>query len=142
MEPNQTDGEGGAYVPHRRTVPHYYGDSTRLLFVIAAIVLIIAKSTGADLPLSSAGTVLAALLLVVAAGITNPAQGWIHWLNAALAVYGTILFGTTAIHRYAAHVSLSDASFIYTEALALLSLIALYFTTRTIRGFHLRPNFS
>jgi hypothetical protein len=126
-------------VPRHYDRPHYHGDNTRILFVIAAIILIIAKSTGADLPLSTTMTVFAALLLVVAAGITNPAQGWIHWLNALLAMSGTLLFGITAIHRYSAQVSLTDASFVYTEALAILSLIALYFTTRTIRGFHQRP---
>lgn len=139
MEPDVTHGEGGEHVPHRHKVPHYYGDTTRFLFVFAAIVLLIAKSTGADLPLTSIETVFGALFLVVAAGITNPEQGWIHWLNAAMAMYGTLLFGITAIQRYSAHVSVSDSSFIYTETLALVSLITLYFTTRTIRGFHLRP---
>ena len=109
-----------------------------MLFVVAAVVLIIAQSTGAELPLSTTGAVIAAVLLVVTAGITNPAQGWIHWMNALIAVYGTILFGTTAVAHYRAGGNVFDASFAYIEALALLSLIALYFTTRTIRGFHLR----
>lgn len=139
MDDEQGDG-GGEYVPRRRHVPHYHGDNTRILFVVASVVLLIAKSTGADLPLTTTETVISALLLVVAAGITNPAQGWIHWFNALMAMGGTLLFGITAIHRYSAHVSFFDVSFIYTEALALISLIALYFTTRTVRGFHLRPH--
>lgn len=142
MDIHTVDAEGNMHVPPHKEMPHYHGDNSRVLFVIAAIILVVAKSTGADLPLSTTGTVLAALLLVVAAGITNPAQGWIHWLNAVIAISGTLIFGVTAIHRYGAHVSLSDSSFIYTEALTILSLIALYFTTRTIRGFHQRPNLS
>ena len=132
--------EGGSSVPSRREIPHYHGNNVRVIFVVGAIVLIIAQSTGADLPLSTSGAVIAAVLLVVVAGITNPAQGWIHWLNAFIAVYGTLLFGMTAVDHYRAGGNIFDASFLYIEALALLSLIALYFTTRTIRGFHLRPN--
>jgi hypothetical protein len=142
MSENNGGGNGGAIVPPRRRVKHYHGDNTRILFVICAVVLIVAKSTGADIPLSTAGTVIAAILLVVAAGITNPAQGWIHWLNALIAVYGTLLFGITAVDLYGSGKRLSDPSFFYIEALALLSLIALYLTTKTIRGYQLRPNLS
>ncbi len=134
-----SEKDGGGGVPPHREIPHYYGDNTRVLFVIAAIVLIVAQSTGAELPLSTIGAVISAVLLVIAAGITNPVQGWIHWLNAVVAVAGTLLFGITAIDYYRAGVSIFDASFLYIEAIALLSLIALYFTTRTIRGFYLKP---
>jgi hypothetical protein len=135
---------GGDYakiVPPRREIPHYHGNETRVLFVVSAIVLIVAQSTGADLPLSTSGAVLSAVVLVIVAGITNPAQGWIHWMNAFIAMYGTLLFGTTAIDHYRSGISISNPSFFFIEALSLISLIALYFTTRTIRGFHLKPSF-
>lgn len=134
-------GDGGESIPRRRSIPHYHGDETRVLFVVSAILLIVAKSTGAELPFSTLGTVVAAVVLVVAAGITNPAQFWIHWVNSFLAIYGTILFGTTAVDQYRAGTSVFDSSFAYVEALALISLIALYFTTRTIRGIKQRPKF-
>ncbi|MCR4333582.1 MAG: hypothetical protein NUV60_00975, partial [Patescibacteria group bacterium] len=75
-------------------------------------------------------------------GITNPAQFWIHWVNAVIAVYGTLLFGSTAVEHYRAGTSVLDYSFIYVEALALLALVALYLTTRTVRGLHMKPNYS
>ena len=125
-------------MPPRHDIPHYYGNESRALFVAGAVVLIIAQSTGADLPLSTGAAVMTAVLLVVAAGITNPAQGWIHWLNAFIAIYGVLLFGTTAISHYRSGISIFNPSFFYIEALTLIALIALYFTTRTIRGFHLR----
>lgn len=140
------DSEGGGEtrgnvinIPPRREIRHYHGDNVRVLFVVSAVVLIVAQSTGAELPLSTTGAVISAVLLVVVAGITNPAQGWIHWLNAFIAIIGTLLFGTAAIDRYRSGLNIFDSSFAYIEALALLSLIALYFTTRTIRGFHMRP---
>lgn len=127
-------------VPQNRRVLHYHGDEVRMLFFGGALVLLVAQSTGADLPLSTFGAVVAAILLVVAAGITNPAQSGIHWLNAIIAIAGTILFGTTAVEHYRAGLSFFDSSFMYIETLALLSLVALYFTTRTIRGDIQRPS--
>lgn len=134
-------GSGGILVPPRHKIPHYHGDAVRALFVVSAILLIVAKSNGANLPLSTFGTVLVAVVLVVAAGITNPAQFWIHWANAFLAACGTILFGVTAIRHYRTGASIFDVSFIYVEVIALLSLVALYFTTRTVRGLHMRPDY-
>lgn len=136
------DGGGGGdfvtKVPPRRERPHYHGDKTRVIFVISAILLIVAKSTGADLPLNTFGTVVSAVILVVAAGVTNPMQFGIHWMNAILAMLGAIIFGTTAVDHYRAGLKVLDSSFIYVEALSLLSLVALYLTTRTVRGIHQR----
>ena len=136
------DDGGGESIPPHRVIPHYYGDEVRALFVVSAVVLIVAQSTGAELPFSTLGAVASAIVLVVAAGITSPAQFWIHWFNGLLAMAGTLLFGMSAIEHYRSGISLFDPSFTYVEALALLSLIALYFTTRTIRGLHLRSNYS
>lgn len=136
------EGNGGISVPPKRHIPHYHGDAVRMLFVVGAVVLIIAQSTGAVLPLSTGGTIITAILLVIMAGITNPAQYWIHWMNAAVAVMGTLVFGTAAINHYRAGSNIFDPSFVYIETIALLSLFALYFTTRTIRGLLQRPNLS
>lgn len=125
---------GGESVSPRHVIPHYHGHSVRALFFVAAIVIIVAQSTGADLPFSTFGSVMVAIMLVIAAGITSPSQSGIHWFNAWIAAIGVILFSTSAVATFRAGVSLLDPSFVYTEALALLSLVALYFTTRTIRG--------
>lgn len=134
MDIENTVERRGQGVPPKRSVLHYHGDEVRVLFFTAALVLLVAQSTGADLPLSTIGAVTLAIILVIAAGITNPAQSAIHWLNALLSAGGVILFGTTAINHYRGGASIFDPSFVYIEALALLSLVALYFTTRTIRG--------
>ena len=131
--------EGEQPVPHHRRAMHYHGDEARVIFFVGAIVLIVAQSTGANLPLSTLGSVIGAVVLVIVAGITNPEHSWIHWFNALLAIVGTLLFGTSAVDHYRAGMSVFDPSFTYTEALSLLSLFALYFTTRTIRGLMQRP---
>ena len=100
---SEGDNEGGGdnvgmviKVPPRLTVLHYHGDEVRVLFLVSAVLLIIAQSTGANLPLSTFGAVTSAVILVIAGGITNPAQSGIHWLNAFLSLVGTHLFRTTA----------------------------------------------
>lgn len=134
------EGSGGGNVPQRHKIPHYHGDQVRVIFVIGALVIVFAQSTGADLPLSTFGAVVSATMLVIAAGITNPALHWIHWLNALLAITGTLLFGSTVVGNYRAGANFFDPSFIFLETLALLSLVTLYLTTRTIRGKLIRSN--
>jgi len=133
------EGSGEENIPQHRSQPHYHGDEVRDLFLISALIIVFAKSTGAEIPLSTTGAVASAAILVIAAGIVNPKQIWIHWFNALLAIIGTLLFGRAAVAHYSsARVSIFEPSFIYVEALAILSLIALFFTTRTIRGILLR----
>lgn len=127
-------------VPPRSVRKHYHGDEVRTLFFIGAIILIVAQSTGADLPMPTIGVSVSAVLLVIAAGITNPQQYGIHWMNALIAIFGVLLFGTTAVDHYRAGFSFFDPSFIYVEAIALISLVALYYAIRTIRGLSQRPN--
>ena len=133
---------GNDSVPPRRKLLHYHGDEVRVIFVINAILLIVAQSTGAELPFSTSGAVVAAVVLVVMAGITNPVVAWIHWANAFIALIGTLLFGTAAVAHYRAGLSFFDSSFMFIEAITFLSLIALYFTTRTIRGIFQRITLS
>lgn len=136
--PFDADGTGDI-MPHKRGTPHYHGDEVRVMFVIAAVIIILAQSTGAELPLSTFGSVAASASLVIAAGITSPRLVKIHWVNALFAVVGTLIFGTAAVGTYREGVNVLDSSFIYVEALALLALVSLYFTTRTLRGILLRP---
>src|SRR3989344_7245237 len=72
---NEGGGDNGGRVigvPPRRGIPHYHGDEARTVFVVSAIVIIVAQSTGANLPLSTSGAVVSAAMLVIAAGVTNP----------------------------------------------------------------------
>ena len=126
----------------QRASVHYHGDTLRGLFVIGAVVMIIGTSTGANLPLSTLGTVIFAVVLMVVAGATNPEQSWINWVNAVIAVVGAILFGNDAITHYRAVGTLFDMSYLYSEALALLFLVSIYFAIKTVRGMALRPHLS
>ena len=121
------------------TNPHYHGNEVRTIFIIGAGVLLVAESIGVTLPLSAGGAVVAAIILAVAGGITNPIQTWTHWANELIAIAGVIIFGTAAVEQYRTGV-VFDLSFAFIEGIAFLSLVALYFTTRTIRFLLLRPH--
>ncbi|MBU6321585.1 MAG: hypothetical protein KGI78_02020 [Patescibacteria group bacterium] len=124
-------------MPPAHETPHYHGDAVRALFIVSAIVLVVSEFMGAGL-LSGPLAIGLAVVLAVAAGITNPAQPWIHWVDALLALLTTILFGLETVGDYAAGLAARNGSFIFALGLALLSLSALYLAVRTVRGTMLR----
>jgi len=134
------EGNGdSSYKRLPETNPHYHGNQVRTIFIFGAGVLLVAESIGVTLPLSSSGAVIVAVVLAVAGGITNPLQTWTHWANEIIAIAGVIVFGTSAVERYRSG-TVFDLSFVFIEGIAFLSLVALYFTTRTIRFLLLRPH--
>lgn len=133
------DADGRLIVPPVNP-PHYHGVAVRILFIAAALVLLIAASTGATLPLSDTMAVLTAIALMIAAGITNPEQTWIHWINGGIAMIESVLFALGAIGYYRISRSIFDPTFLFTEILAVIFLLALYFSTKTVRGIFLRTH--
>ena len=116
--------------------PHYHGDSVRGLFVMAAGLIFLAELLGGNLPFTTGAAVLFVITLVVAAGVTNPKQVWIHWINLLISVMGLMLFGVTALSRFRDDAPFSESFII--GCLAVVFLIALYLATRTVRGFMIR----
>lgn len=119
-------------IQNKSFIPHYHGDMVRILFVIAAGLMFLAELLDAKLPFSSGFMVLSVILLVLAAGITNPGQLWIHWANLFLSLVGLMLFGGTALTRFKMDAAFRE-SFL-PACLAAVFLVALYLATRTLRG--------
>lgn len=125
--------ESGEIIHHRPEVVHYHGDAVRLLFVAAAVLILIMQFTGDNLPMTPAALLIFVTVLVVAAGVTNPAQRGIHWFNLIVSFVGLVVFGSISMERlhgirdFFTHDGLAGIiSFVF--------LIALYLGTRTIRG--------
>lgn len=118
-----------AFLP---SIPHYHGDAVRILFVLAAALMFLAEMLNANLPFSTAATVFIIIVLVISAGITNPAQMWIHWVNMFFSLIGLMLFGGTALTRFRTDAPLNESLIV--GILAVVFLGALYLSTRTIRG--------
>lgn len=134
--------EDGDYVPASPARPrHYHGDLVRGLFIAGAVLIFLTQFVGTKLPFSTSGLMFIVLVHVIAAGITNPAQTWIHWVNAIIAAISMLYFGSLALARLDTLPQLFSSEGIV-AALALVFLAALYLSIRTIRGFsvpHIAP---
>lgn len=115
---------------------HYYGDTVRILFVIAAALLFLSQFIGNPFMTSFSALILA-VILVIAAGLTNPVQSWIHWVNIFLSGLCLILFGSIAITRYQETASIFGSTAIV-MLLELVFLFALYSAIKTLRGTLMR----
>lgn len=131
--------EDGEPVHTGAEIPHYHGDVVRLLFVAAAILMLIVQFTGDSLFGTPAALILFVAILAVTAGITSPVQVLIHWVNLLISFIGLAIFGTLATQR------LHSIEDFFTHngiigIIALLFLTALYLSTRTVRGNMTRAN--
>ena len=114
--------------------PHYYGDIVRLLFFLAGTILLLGLPLLRDLiPVPFYVTIFAILAVVFVAGLTNPAQKWLSFVDVVTSSIGFIVF------EYYAVLTFSSADdfffFLINQTLAALFLFAFYFATKTMRGF-------
>lgn len=91
---------------------------------------------GNELPFSFGAIMLLILALVIAAGITNPVQRSIHYINLFLSIAGVLTFGGLTFSRIESSEQLFTGDGIMV-LIALLFLTSLYYVTRTVRGLAL-----
>lgn len=120
---------------YKQQIPHYHGDTVRVLFVVASGLMFLAELIDGRLPFTSGAMILMIILLVVAAGITNPIQVWIHWVNLSFSLVGLMLFGGAALNRFRSDAPFTESLLMGT--LAAIFLVSLYLATRTVRGLML-----
>ncbi len=123
--------------PYSPEMMHYYGDIVRRLFLLGAAIMLLAypffsAQIGGDPTYSLIGMIL----LVMAAGITNPRQRWIALLNVLFAAIATFNFESHAITFWAPPAP--RAIFIVDQILAVIFLVALYYAVKTLRGMYLK----
>jgi len=125
--------EDGEFEPAPQTPSHYHGDTVRGLFLLAAVLVFMTRFIGTGLPFTPAAQMLLILTLVIVAGITNPAQRFIHYVNMLVSIAGVITFGGLAFTRIATTEELFSPEGLVV-VIALVFLSALYLATRTVRG--------
>ncbi|MES2668374.1 MAG: hypothetical protein V4644_01635 [Patescibacteria group bacterium] len=113
---------------------HYHGDTVRILFVTAAVLIFATKFVPGAPTFSFGPMMLLILTLVIAAGITNPAQQWIHTVNLLLSIAGVVTFGWLSFSRIETASELFSGTGLV-AFIAVIFLATLYFATRTVRGF-------
>lgn len=118
------------------TIPHYYGDTVRNLFLVAAAILM--ASAALDEALFAFYLFLGIfvlLALVILAGLTSPLKRFSILADAILSGALLIFFEYSALigHTSIAHNGV-DVAFMLRQILALIFLVALYFSIKTLRG--------
>lgn len=115
-----------------RTLPHYYGDPIRKLFLAAGVVLLVTLPfLHENFSLPGFVSVLLILILVFSAGIMNPKQRWITLVDMLISAFGFTLFAYDAIRKFD---HAFDLLFITNLTLAAIFLFSFYLSTKTTRG--------
>lgn len=121
-------------------VPHYYGDYTRLLFLAAALVMLVNLPRFMGfLSTPPVFSIIAIIILVLAAGLTNPRQAFSETLNVAISLGGFIIFDFYTVITYKSE-TYSWYFFYINMLLSVIFLLALYFSVKTLRAKALRDS--
>lgn len=120
------------FLEHRsRKIPHYHGDIVRKLFVAAGVILLVALPIFSELlPISTISLIVAIVVMIFFAALTNPKLRWTNIIDVLIATVGVVVFEFLAVVNYA----IDGMSFIASQALALIFLFALYYSARTARA--------
>ena len=124
--------------PKRQHIQHYYGDVVRVMFIAAGLLMLISLPYFTDLnliPVPLFVAVGAILLVSVLAGVMNPLQPVLMFFNLIVSLSGFAIFESYAVESYLANQALF---FLVNQLLAALFFFALYYSTKTLRGYFLR----
>lgn len=114
---------------------HYYGSLVRKLFVLAVILQLIIILIDKDLiQFNLVVGVISALAIIMLAGFTSPANKWAIIGDLAFAAVSFVVFEYLAIARQLQVNTFSDFIFLIRQALAIIFVIAVYFSAKTVRG--------
>ena len=123
------------FLKQDRFIKHYYGDTIRALFLIGAVVMLIALPfTTPLLPYPIYFSIAVILILGFLAGMTNPLQPFTAFINVLASTLGSIAFEYTAIQSLSAQSALAFIFFFINQILAIVFFIALYYSVKTLRG--------
>lgn len=130
------DNEVGDYTRTRQIFPsvsHYYGDVVRQLFITTAALVVLgapfyADTLSAEIPFEIVG----AIVLVALAALANPHSRPLFFANAIAAGVGLLIYETWALTQYDAS---SWVQFVLREVIAVMFLVAFYFSVKTLRAF-------
>ena len=113
-------------------IPHYYGDYVRILFLSTAALEFFAIPVWGDLlEFGMVFDIVSGIVLVLLAGLTSPQGKGMMTLNIVVSAIGAFMLELTAV-SYQAKSSFMLLS--VREAGAILLIMALYFSVKTLRA--------
>ncbi|MEQ1561238.1 MAG: hypothetical protein ABL899_00780 [Nitrospira sp.] len=114
-------------------VMHYYGDNIRNIYIsIALIMLVMTPFVKNELPVSAFFSVLVVIVLAIFAGLTNPKSKPILFLDFVISIVALIFFGKEMVISY--NEPFTRLFFLVNVILSTLSVFAVYFSSKTLRG--------
>lgn len=131
-EPNQLNVE-------QKPVPHYYGDTIRKYLLASGLLLLLAVIFDKELLkfyLIMGG--FGVLVFTILAGLTSPQNKPVIINIAAISAAMFLVFEYFAVSHYLRSGDIFSVPFLIREALAVIFLIILYYSTKTIRGMSLK----
>ena len=111
---------------------HYYGDTVRSLYMAMAVIMLVMTPVFKDeIVFPSFLSILGVLLLSLVAGLTSPKLRSVIIVDFLIGVGAFLVFGYQVVTLSQ---TFTDAFFLTNLALAIISLFALYFCAKTLRG--------
>ena len=114
---------------------HYYGDIVRELFFTIGILMLVALPLFYNQIRMSAYTAVFSILIInVLAGFTTVNQRVSILFDLIVSLIGLFMFEMIAVFQFNAYNNFFDPYFLFNQILALIFFIALYYSTKTLRG--------
>jgi hypothetical protein len=112
---------------------HYHGDKVRNIYLLMAVIMLISTPfCSAELPVSTTNSVIGILILSLFAGLTTPRSRFIIVFDFLISLAVLFVFGYQFVNSYSA--GSIGLFFLSNLVLALLSIAAVYFSSKTLRG--------
>jgi hypothetical protein len=116
-------------------ISNYYGVTVRELLIAAAILMLVTApfytdNIASELPF----IILGAIILITTAALTSPMKRNVISADAVVSGVGLVIFEIWALSGYQTD---PVYQFVLRQALAILFLLALYFSTKTLRSMFL-----
>ncbi len=121
--------------PQKRGIPHYYGDIVRKYLLFAGAMLLIAVLIDKELlSFYLFIGIFGVLAFTILAALMSPKVTSAIFTNAIISALMFLMFEYFAISAYLNSQTFLDLIFILRQAIAVAFLVALYFSTKTLRG--------
>lgn len=112
---------------------HYYGDKVRIIYIIIALIILVMTPFFKDrIPTTEYFSVLGVMVLAVFAGLTNPKSRVIIIFDFLISIFSLLVFGFEALNSY--NNTYIDTFFVGNLVLAIISVFAIYYSSKTLRG--------
>ena len=113
-------------------VPHYHGDTVRILFLIGGVIILATLPFFKNLLQIGTGFLpVFVILLVLGGAIVNPFQRWIVTIDLIISAAAVILFEYAAVIGFGKDIFFLS---VVRQVLAIIFLFALYYSGRTLRA--------